>query len=249
LGGYLAASGTDSEGLPALAGATIADSAGGGMHAAIAIIAALVKRLQSGEGAYLDVSATDGVLNLMSLFIDQYTATGEETKPGNSVLTGQYAWYGVYATAGGGAISVGAIEAHFFKNLCRLLDLENYADSQYDEAVQEQMKADFQARFITKDRDYWVETLAAHDTCVAPVLSVAEVSSDQHLQARASFNQANYPGVKEFTQLAPIFAGMEKTQTSVSLKDGNITDTDSVLASAGFSQAEIDKLRNDGIVE
>ena len=55
-GGYLAASGTDSEGLPALAGATIADSAGGGMHAAIAIIAALVKRLQSGEGAYLDVS-------------------------------------------------------------------------------------------------------------------------------------------------------------------------------------------------
>ena len=249
LGGYLAASGTDSEGLPALAGATIADSAGGGMHAAIAIIAALVKRLQSGEGAYLDVSATDGVLNLMSLFIDQYTATGEETKPGNSVLTGQYAWYGVYATAGGGAISVGAIEAHFFKNLCRLLDLENYTDSQYDEAVQEQMKADFQARFITKDRDYWVETLSAHDTCVAPVLSVAEVSSDQHLQARASFNQANYPGVKEFTQLAPIFAGMEKTQTSVSLQDGNITDTDTVLASAGFSKAEIDKLRNDGIVE
>ncbi len=249
LGGYLAASGTDSEGLPALAGATIADSAGGGMHAAIAIIAALVQRLKSGEGAYLDVSATDGVLNLMSLFIDQYTATGEETKPGNSVLTGQYAWYRVYGTAGGGAVSVGAIEPHFFKNLCRLLDLEKYADSQYDEAAQEQMKADFQARFISKDRDYWVETLSGNDTCVAPVLSVAEVSSDQHLQARDSFNQVSYPGVKDFTQLAPIFAGMEKTQTGVSLQDGNITNTDSVLEGAGFSEADIEQLRNDGVVE
>jgi len=89
LGGYLASSGTDASGLPALAGATIADSAGGGMHAAISIIAALVNRLKTNDGAYLDVSATDGILNLMSLFIDEYTATGEETKPGNSLLTGQ----------------------------------------------------------------------------------------------------------------------------------------------------------------
>lgn len=249
MGGYLASSGTDENGLPALAGATIADSAGGGMHAAIAIIAALVKRLKTGEGAYLDVSATDGVLNLMSLFVDQYMATGEETKPGNSVLTGQYAWYGVYATKGGGAISVGAIEPHFFKNLCRLLALEQYADFQYDKALQEKMKEDFQTRFFTEDRKYWVDALSAKDTCVAPVLSVAEVSDNEHLQARGSFNQATYPGVDEFTQLSPIFAGMERSAETVDLQDGSITNTDSVLASAGFREADIEKLREDGIIE
>jgi len=50
----------DAEGLPAIPGATVADSAGGGMHAAMAIIAALLNRFRTNEGAYLDVAATDG---------------------------------------------------------------------------------------------------------------------------------------------------------------------------------------------
>src|SRR3954451_15475895 len=42
--GYLDCSGRDAEGGPALPGATIGDSAGGGMQAVIAILAALVQR-------------------------------------------------------------------------------------------------------------------------------------------------------------------------------------------------------------
>ena len=49
-------------GQPPVPGATVADSAGGGMHAVMAILAALVRRSTTGEGAYLDVSIADGVL-------------------------------------------------------------------------------------------------------------------------------------------------------------------------------------------
>jgi alpha-methylacyl-CoA racemase len=249
LGGFLACSGRDSAGRPAIPGATVADSAGGGMHAAMAIISALLNRFRNGEGAYLDVAATDGVLSLMSLYLDQYTATGVETKPNEAVLTGAYAWYGVYSTKDGGAISVGAIEPHFFKNLCRLLKLEQFSEAQYDRKQQDAMKAAFQERFLTQDRDYWTDLLAAENTCVAPVLSIAEVVADKHLNARDTFMQANHPTEGEFSQLAPVLAGCERKQPVHQVQAAGQTNTDEVLKAAGFSDDDITRLKASGGVE
>ena len=52
---FLRCSGRDAADRPALPGATVADSAGGGMHAAMSIMAALVQLPRRGEGCYLDV--------------------------------------------------------------------------------------------------------------------------------------------------------------------------------------------------
>ena len=71
VGGYLDCSGRGADGGPALPGATIADSAGGGMQAVMGILAALVARQSTGEGQHLDVAAADGVLALMSLYVER----------------------------------------------------------------------------------------------------------------------------------------------------------------------------------
>src|SRR5207244_3555212 len=83
VGGFLDCTGRQSDGRPPIPGATVADSAGGGMQAVIAVLAALVRRAATGEGAYLDVSAADGVLALMALQIDEYLAVGEVPGPGH----------------------------------------------------------------------------------------------------------------------------------------------------------------------
>ena len=219
------------------------------MHAALAIVAALLNRFRHGEGAYLDVAATDGVLSLMSLYLDQYTATGVETKPDSGVLTGKYAWYGVYRTADDKAISLGAIEPHFFRNLCRLLELEQYSGSQYDDGVQEAMKAAFAQKFATRRRDDWTALLAAADTCMAPVLSVAEVVEDPHLLARDTFMLARHPEQGEFRQLGPVLAGGERGQPVHEVKPAGVTDTDEVLRGAGVSDADIERWRASGAIE
>ncbi|MBK6403066.1 MAG: CoA transferase [Rhodocyclaceae bacterium] len=249
VGGFLACSGRDGDGLPAIPGATVADSAGGGMHAAIAIVSALLHRARTGEGAYLDVSITDGVLNLMSLYIDQYLATGEETKPKSAVLTGKYAWYGVYAAADGKHLAVGAIENHFFRNLCRLLDLEQFSDSQYDSARQDEMRRAFEERFRSRKRDEWVALLAGNDTCMAPVLDIAEVTVDQHLRTRGAFMRAHHPERGDFEQLSPVLAGGVRAQPLHEVRASGATDTDAVFQAAGFSADEIASLRAAGSVE
>src|SRR5947208_2831914 len=80
VGGFLGTQGRRADDGPAIPGATIADGAGGGLHAALSICAALFRRERTGEGASLDVSTTEGVLHLMALFVDEYLATGEVTE-------------------------------------------------------------------------------------------------------------------------------------------------------------------------
>jgi alpha-methylacyl-CoA racemase len=249
MGGFLACSGRDAEGLPAIPGATVADSAGGGMHAAMAIIAALLNRFRTNEGAYLDVAATDGVLNLMSLYLDQYLATGEETRPNEAVLTGGYAWYAVYKTKDGKAISVGAIEPHFFRNLCSLLGLEEFDAAQFDRARQDEMKAAFQAKFLIRTRDEWTELLATKNTCVAPVLSIPEVVANDHLRVRKTFTTAHHPDKGDFEQLSAVLAGADRAQPTHQVRPPGATDVDAVLGAAGFSSDEISHFKDCGAVE
>lgn len=249
LAGGLASAGRDAEGKPALPGATIADGAGGGMHAALSILAALLERTRTGAGKYLDVAVTDGMLNLVSLYVDQYLATAEDTLPGSGVLSGRYAWYGVYRTRDGKHLSVGAIEPHFFRNLCRLLELEQYAGRQYDDAVQDEMRAAFAACLASRTRDEWTALLAAHDTCVAPVLSVPEVCADPHLRARGTFTPAIHPQRGRFEQLAPLLAGCARDGEPHRVAAPEATDTDQVLRDAGLAAADIAALRAQGCIE
>ncbi len=94
------------------------------MHAVMAILAALVRRATTGDGAYLDVSIADGVLGLMALAVDEYLATGEEPGPRHGLLTGRYACYDTYPTRDGKWLTVAAIEPRFWANLCELLGLD-----------------------------------------------------------------------------------------------------------------------------
>ena len=166
---YCGVAGLIAEQRNVLPGATVADSAGGGMQAAISILAALVR----GEGSYLDVSTTNGVLFLTALAVDAYLAAGEHS----NLLTGGYACYDVYECGDGKSLTVGAIERKFFANLCRELGLDDLAAHQYDDTKQDDVRTKLREAFKTKSRDEWVALLAPKDTCVAPVLSVEEVAA------------------------------------------------------------------------
>ncbi len=248
MGGYLHTSGRGAGGKPPLPGATIADSAAGGMHAALSIMAALIERERSGEGACLDVSVTEGVLQLMSLYIDEHLAIGASPGPGHDVLTGRYACYDTYCCADQKWLAVAAIEARFFANLCRALGCERWSAQQYDDAVQDEIRADFAAAFMRRTRDAWVSELAPADTCVAPVNSVEELAEDAHLAARGAFGEAEHAEHGRFRQLAPVLAGQARAEGPVPAGDAGVTQTETLLREAGVEQDVISAWRAQGAV-
>jgi alpha-methylacyl-CoA racemase len=196
MSGYLAATQPRADGGPPIPGATVADSAGGGMHAVIAILASLVRRSTTGRGAYLDVSVADGVLALMALHLDEYLATGDEP---HNVLTGRYACYDTYPTSDGRWVAVAAIEPRFWANLCRLLGLDEWTEHQTDDESQPAIRAALRSVFSTKTRDEWTALLAAADTCVTPVLAIEEVDPPS-----VEFTNALHG---TFRQMPPTLAG------------------------------------------
>jgi alpha-methylacyl-CoA racemase len=205
--GFLDCSGRGPDGRPPIPGATVADSAGGGMNAVMGVLAALVRRATTGEGTWLDVSAADGVLALMALQVDEHLATAVVPGPGHGILTGRYACYGVYGCSDGKWLTVAAIEPKFWANLCSLLGLEKWTDAQLDDAVQDEIRADLEAAFRTRARDEWCAELAPADTCVAPVLSVPEVVADEQFTARNAFVWATDEEHGDFRQVGWVLAG------------------------------------------
>ncbi len=236
VGGFLACTGPRADGGPPIPGATVADSAGGGMHAVLSILAALVKRSASGKGAYLDVAATEGVLSLMSLSIDQYLAAGEVAGPGQTLLTGKYAFYDIYEAKDGKWLSVGAIEPHFYAELCKRLGLEQYVAHQMTDDKQDEIRAAFRAAFKERDRDDWVAELAPNNTCVAPVYTIPELVEDEHLQARKVFMQAEHAEQGGFRQVGPILAGGVREQPTHKVPDPDQTEAKEILEQSGIAR-------------
>ncbi len=248
LGGFLDCTGRRPDGSPPLPGATVADIAAGGMQATLAIMAALLRRGKTGEGEHLDVSIADGVMAMMSLFVDEYLATGTEPGPGHYILTGRYACYDVYRCRDDRYLSVGAIEPQFWRNLCLALDLEQYAGHQMDDDRQDEIRSAFADRFSTRDRDAWAAELGPADCCVAPVLTVAEAVVDPHYAARGVIADAVHETEGAFRQAAPIWAGTTRPHGPYAVRDATVTDTDELLRDAGYEPAAIAGLRKAGVI-
>jgi len=237
-------------GPPVIPGSTTADSAGGGMQAAIAILAAVIAREKTGKGQFVDVAATDGIVNMVSLAIDEYLSTGEEPKRGETLLTGRYPWYNIYQTKDGKYVSVGAIEAQFYANLCRLLDLEDLIPHQYAEGEQkEEIFTRFRQVFQSRTRDEWVSLLMEADTCTSPVYSISELVSDPNLLQRGMIVEVDHPQQGRMKQ-AGIMIKLSATPGRITHVDPQPGDfPEAILSEAGYGAAEIAELREAGVVD
>jgi alpha-methylacyl-CoA racemase len=248
LAGMLATTELRADGAPAIPGLTVADTAGGGMQAVMSILAALLGRATTGKGTYLDVSMTEGVLYLMSMHIDEYLATGREPAQGTSILTGAFACYDLYRASDGLWLAVGAIEAGFFANVCKVLECEEWIPRQMDPTAQDEIRADLKARFAERTRAEWMTLFGSVDSCVTKVNSIAEVVADPHFAARGDFIEVEHPEHGRYLQVGPLLAGAERPVGVVLLPSASANDTRAVLGEIGVDAEHYSTLVDAGIV-
>ena len=172
---------TPEGGGPAPLGIQVADVAGGSLHAALAILAALAHRHRTGEGQYLDVSMTDAAFSLNAMSGAAYLAGGAAPRPESERLNGG-SFYDYYATADGRHFSVGSLEAQFLQRFCAAMEhLEWLALAQTDMPA---LKRHIAQAFRSQPFAHWCERFAQVDCCVEPVLTLEEAATHPQLRAR-----------------------------------------------------------------
>ena len=113
---------------PVMARPPIADLAGGA-YAALAICAAVVKQLRTGEGETIDVSMTDVLATWTG-------AVPPLTLPDGQQVGGRVPGYGMFATADGRWVGLGVIsEDHLWKNLVGALGLDDAGSLSFPERL------------------------------------------------------------------------------------------------------------------
>ncbi|HUS82156.1 MAG TPA: CaiB/BaiF CoA-transferase family protein [Dehalococcoidia bacterium] len=226
----------------------IADYAAGGLHAAYAILAALLARDRTGRGQYLDIAMSDGVMYLLAVALSQYFAGGELNRRGEGLLNGGVPCYNVYQTKDGGWLSVGCLEPHFFANLCRALDCEDLIPFQHDPSRRAEVFSRFRERFLTKTRDEWTALFKGIDACVAPVQSLAEAVDDPHNRFREMVVEVEHPTEGKVPQvgIATKLSDTPGRVRSPSPRPGQ--HTGAVLAEIGLSAAEVAALKKNGTI-
>ena len=245
LGGLLDATSRAADGSPAVPGGAVADSLGA-HSAAVAILTALVQRAATGQGAYLDVAVIDSVLRTMRTDLDAHLASAPAELPDATSLS-DLACYAIYQTADGGWLAVGALEPHFWAELCRRLGLDQLISAQREPARQDELRGALAAIFSTRPRAHWIAELGPH-ACVSPVNDPAGVLADPHLGSRPLVIEVSAAGLP-VRQLAPRLAVPDPPGLS-DQPAGQTTpaEADAVLQSFGIGGADIAELRAVGIL-
>jgi crotonobetainyl-CoA:carnitine CoA-transferase CaiB-like acyl-CoA transferase len=239
LGGVLDIMGQKNGG-PIIPGVQIADIGGGGMMAAIAILAAAVHRERTGEGQYLDISMYDGVISWLSMHAGKYFMDKELPKRGEMQLSGRYACYQVYSTKDGRHMSLGALEPKFWKNFCEAIGRKDLIYKQYIEG-EERLRVieEVQNLFKTRDQEEWVDFFKKVDACCEPVLTFEEVF--QHPQAlhRRMLMEYEHPAEGKIRQVGNPIKSSQFTFEIRTPPPAWGEHTIEVLKAMGYSEEEI----------
>ncbi len=156
----------------------IADLIGGSYPAVIAVLMALLRRERTGEGAFLDISMTDGLFLPMFWAWAQGFASGDWPHSGGHIFTGASPRYRLYKAADGGLVAVGALEDKFWESFCDTIGL---ADNLRGGSIDPQTVISAVGEQLAKQPStHWREIFAQRDCCVAVVAGLEEALRDPH---------------------------------------------------------------------
>jgi len=233
---------------PSIPGVQIADIAGGGMNAAIGILLALFTREKTGKGQYIDISMTDGMVGFLPAALFFRQLTGQEPRRADALLSHRYACYNTYETADKQYLSIGAVENRFWKQLCDILNVPEYAELQYNDQHSKEIIDFMRKTFKQKALDEWDAILGDLDICWGRVQSLSEVLEDPLFRQREMVVEIKGKDGKPSKTLG-VPVKLSETPGAVRTPPVEFGEsTHDILQELGYSTEEIKRFEEEGVI-
>ncbi len=234
---------------PIVPGLSIADVGGGSLMASTGILAALISRGKTGRGQFVDISMFDGAVAWLPYHGADHLFGGIEPRGGETRFIGQAACYNVYRCADGRHLALGIIEDHFWHRFCDAVGLSDLKADQWPTGERaETQKRRLQSLFASQSRDAWLEQLAPADIPLSAVYDMQEAFSQPHFRHRQMMLEVEHPVEGTVPQLGfPI--KLSDTPASIRTPPPLLGQhTAEILEGMGYTQADIDRLQQGGVV-
>lgn len=223
------------------------------LYGALAAVAALYARRETGVGQFIDVSLLEAGVSFAVWEAGKFFATGEIPEPLGSAHQSNAPYQAIRSADGW--LTIGAATQKTWIAFCGALRLEGMiADARY---------ADMNARHrnrttlipaieevtISKPTAHWLTILELAGVPCAPIENFGEVFTDPHLLAREYFWDAPHPTIGTVRQLgSPMrFSGTPVRRDKAGPRLGE--DTTPILEELGYAPADIQDLRTRGVVK
>jgi crotonobetainyl-CoA:carnitine CoA-transferase CaiB-like acyl-CoA transferase len=233
----------------------------GAMFTALGAVSALVQRDRTGQGAYLDVAASDAVVSHAWVKVSFSTneqlisdRSGYDPKPKGELSGSRYQFY---STSDGHAVLFCAIEYKFWKQFCAAINREDLLKADYasfrnsserygwDPRLRRELTDIFGQRSLAE----WIDLAATCDLPIGPAYrTMNEVRADPHMRHRGVIAEQAHPTAGEFTYiLSPINVTGQPNQVGTPAP-GLGDDTTTILTGLGIAPDRIQQLRINNII-
>jgi itaconate CoA-transferase len=236
---------------PSKVGISVADISAG-MYAFSGIVAALLRRERTGEGATLDVSLFDSLAEWMG-FPAYYTGYGGTPPPRSGARNAVIAPYGPYTAGDGKIVYLGLQNEREWARFCDVVlerpDLaadERYNSNSRRVAARDAMDALITDAFSTLTAAQVIARLESAGIANARMNTVEEFLQHPQLSARDRWRSVGSP-VGPLRAVLPPFniEGVDVPMGSIPAVGQH---TDAILGELGFSAGTVDEWRRVGIV-
>jgi CoA:oxalate CoA-transferase len=240
-------------GPPCRVGSSIGDILAG-HQAAIAVLAALVYRQQTGRGQYIDISMIDGLFSVLENAVARFMNAGESPEPMGSAHPAITPFQGF--RTGEGAWLIAAVgNDNLWAKFCRVLNRKDLIeDSRFrTNPLRTENRKDLipilQAEMEKKSSREWTVIFEREGIPYSPINSIEDICRDPHIEHRRMLVEIDQPVVGKMKICGSPFR-LSETPGEVYRPAPMLGEhTEWILQEVlGYSREQIEALESEGIV-